>query len=210
VTAARWAWAALAGAAFGLGLLAVVAVGADRTGRSVSFFTRDPLAELHAPLYTGVVSTVGALVWWSGGVVALAAALALGSRRPAFAPLLALAALTLALAFDDLFLVHEEVLPDIVGIPEKAVYAAYALAGAAFVVVFRPFLAKPPRLPALAAAVLLLGLSIFFDVVAPGRHLLEDGAKLLGIVAWTIFAAGVSLDELAALTGRRAPVPEPR
>lgn len=195
----RWAYAAALGAG-GAGsalLLAVALAAAEATDRSVSFFTRDPLAVLEAPIYTGAVSTVGVMIWWSGGIASLLAAAVLWpERRAAAQALLAGGLLTVGLAFDDLFLVHEEVLPDIFGIPEKVVYLAYAAAGAAFVAVYRRFLAIPPRGYLLALAVGLFGLSVGFDLVAPGRHALEDGMKLLGIVTWTVLFAGASIEEL--------------
>lgn len=191
-----YAWALAAGTAGAVLVLGLAAVAAEHTGRELSFFTRDPLAELHEPIYTGAVSTLGALVWWTGGVAALLAA-AVVRRGEAAHALAAGGLLTLLLAFDDLFVMHEELIPDLVGIPERVVYAAYAAAGLAFVWWHRRFLVPAPRALLLGLAVALFGLSIAFDVVAPGRHALEDGAKLLGIVAWTTLFVVAALEELS-------------
>lgn len=104
-------------------------------------------------------------------------------------------ALTAVLFLDDFFLLHESLYTTILGAPELAVYAVYGIAGLAFAWRFRRLLgAEAGALLVLAATAFVL--STAMDLALPGRHLLEDGLKLLGIVLWTIFFVGLSVAEL--------------
>ena len=192
---------ALAGAGWagGVLLLGAVALLADRQDRRIRFYTADTTDVLEGPIYAGVVSNIGVLAWWTGAVAALLGGAVLRQRRsPAALPLLLGGILTGWLALDDFFVVHEELLPDLVGVPEKAVYGAYALALLAYVIVFRRFF-RGPRAAILVASGVLFAASIGFDLVAPGLHLLEDGAKLLGAIGWAALLAGSAADELTSL-----------
>jgi hypothetical protein len=95
--------------------------------------------------------------------------------------------LSTALAVDDTFLVHEYVLPYF-GIPQGLVLIIYCGLGVGFVATSLPVLASTPW-PLLALAFSLFGVSLVQDVLhllAPEvlGDLVEDGSKLLGIVAW--------------------------
>ena len=97
--------------------------------------------------------------------------------------------LTGLLAVDDLFLVHENVLPAF-GVPQPVTYGAYAALGLAYLLVsWREILRHNVVL--LGAAIVLLGTSALIDWFVhsdhPSRILLEDGAKLAGICAWAGF-----------------------
>ena len=153
-------------------------------------------------VYFGAVSNLGVVTWFAGAGVALFTALVLftqGTQIKAATFFLAAGLFTGFLAFDDLFLVHENVLPAF-GVPQKITYMAYALvAFAYFAFAWRQILANRYRLLVLAMA--LLGTSVGIDWVihsdASWRILLEDGAKLTGIFAWTMFHVAAAWEAIA-------------
>ena len=126
--------------------------------------------------------------------------------------------LTLVLALDDLLLLHEAA----AFAPGAGVLvaAAYGLAFLRFIVRFRDVIIRDLDVGLLLLAVGSLGVSLVTDVlVAPTQSsvLVEDGAKLLGLVAWSafglrtaLFALGHSRCGLRARVRARARVRRPR
>jgi hypothetical protein len=158
----------------------------------IAYLTQDPTVIGELAVYAGLLSSVGILFWWAGAAVCLfsAAVLARSGSAPALRSfLLAAGLLTALLALDDLFRLHESVLPRLLGVPELAVYAAYGALGAGFVLRFRAVaFAAEGRL--LAFAVLCLGASVALDVLSPPAidpYLLEDSSKFVGIVGWFVY-----------------------
>ena len=147
------------------------------------------------PAYYGLVSNVGILVWWSVATVCLFAGTLLilcrgdAVTRHDGTRLLAAGLFTGWLTLDDLFLVHEKVLPAL-GIPQLAVYGAYALMALAFAFYSRALIWNGRR-AMFGLAIALLSTSVAIDVIVSQQStasiILEDGAKLLGIVAWASF-----------------------
>jgi hypothetical protein len=197
---------------FGPGLLLLAAVWLQ-TRVPVAVLMKDPLAVAHATktcchFYYGLVSNLGIMVWTAGAAISLFAALLLFcAARPKaemwfFA---AAAAFTGWLTLDDLFMIHEDVLPQL-GVPEAITYVLYAGAAAGyFLLSWRAILASRPAL--MASALVLLGTSVAIDVLVQSetavRVFLEDGAKLLGILAWTSFHLTAALQIIGAAV--RAP-----
>jgi len=66
------------------------------------------------------------------------------------------------------------------------------------VVAFRSFL-RTTDLPLLWAACALFAVSLLADRFWPGQHLLEDGAKFLGIVAWSTYFVGSAVGHLRSI-----------
>ena len=97
-------------------------------------------------------------------------------------------AMTAFLMADDLFMLHEEALPEL-GVSEPVVIAIYLAAATAFgLMFFREIFGGRAALALLAAG--LIGLSIFEDqtkIFWPIHDFLEDGAKLGGIYCWFLF-----------------------
>jgi hypothetical protein len=143
------------------------------------------------------------MLWTTGAAVCLFTALLLVSldHRGAKPIFLAAAGLfTGWLALDDFFMIHEDVLP-LFGVPQPLTYAGYAGAAALYLLLsWRQILNSRPLLMALAMA--LLGASVVIDVLVHSESTLhvfmEDGAKFLGILAWTSFHVTVALDLAAA------------
>lgn len=158
---------------------------------------RDPLAvaELRQPacckVYYGAVSSLGVLMMMSGAAICLFSALLAISRGDHVAArMLAMVSFFTAwIAFDDLFLVHENVMPAF-GISELVAYALFAAYGLAYVALFwRELLRHNYVLFGIACG--FLATSVLIDFVFHNdsvvRLMIEDGSKLVGISAWTGF-----------------------
>ncbi len=180
-----------------LGVLVVIHLVSDVPLRS---FFIDPVSEFSAPMYIGLVSNFGVVLWGSAASVCLFGGWLLrenSNSRPQAVFLVASGLISALLMFDDLYLLHEEILPERLHIPQPLVFAAYGALIVAYLVRFRRLILESD----FALLVLACGFfaaSVAVDVfVKPeefllfgdflGRHLIEDGLKLLGIVGWTAY-----------------------
>lgn len=160
-------------------------------GIAPSVLVRDPAAEFHFPFYAGLISYLGvAALIATAAVTGFASRLTLDQAR-----LLGLVSFFSAiLAFDDLFTLHEFVLPLILGVPEKVVYGVYAiLFGLICLRVWA--LRRTFAVSGFFVALMFLGLSVLLDIVKSGEsqiYWLEDALKIAGFGAWMIFWMQVS------------------
>ncbi|MCP9237143.1 hypothetical protein [Lewinella sp. JB7] len=156
---------------------------------------RDPLALTEAPVYFGLLSQLG-FFFWSVPVGALLLILVMGDwlRAHSRGFILYSFLLTMGLALDDVFMLHETVLPDTLGVPQGIVFAVYIFSMAGYLLFNQTAILRAP-FPILFVALGLFGTSMLVDL-APGPErligidmvfLLEDGAKLGGIIFWTCF-----------------------
>lgn len=194
----RWGLAVLAvGAATSLFFLAILVQDKEPTW----YFTRDPAAATNEAWYLGAASSIGVAGWMVTttlfAVIALVRHRAGGEYLPIVGAMLA----TGLLWFDDLFLLHEQIVNDVV--PEEVTIAVYALFVPAYFVVIRR------HLPPVTRTLLLLGLGGLALSVITDRfesdhdlqNILEDGFKFLGIWLWVLAALAmllVTLDDFAA------------
>lgn len=173
--------------------LALGAVALLHLWRHVSYgdLTRDPAASLDAPMYLGLLSNAGMVLWaaatgiclFAGGLCRLSRP---GTRWPAF--LLAFGALTGFLLMDDLYMFHDEIFPDHLGISQGLMYGAYLGLIAFLFVYFRGVIARTPYLLLLACAG--FGVSVLADIASDSIgdfFLVEDGAKFVGIAYWLAY-----------------------
>ena len=172
-----------------------VAVGfAYLKGISVANLTRDPAAVLEGPAYIGFISNAGAALWMMAGAGALFTGYtgtSLGRAQRSF--LYSAGALSLVLGLDDLFMLHEDILPRL-GVPQNAILLIYAGAAIAFTLRhYRHILAGSHLL--FAFACFFLGASLTIDLLVPyseAEAAIEDGAKLFGITFWFLFVANAA------------------
>ena len=165
-----------------------------RTGIAIAEFTRDPLGFTDIPVYTGVLSNLGAVIWSGTAAVCFFSYGLIRARSAGGAALnflLVGGAITVLLLLDDLFMLHEVVFPEYVGVAEDVVYATYALLLLWFLIWFRATILQTDFL-LLALALAAIGFSIGVDFIAPivsipGLYVFEDGAKLFGIVSWAAY-----------------------
>lgn len=109
------------------------------TRTRISELTADTTATAGLPFYIDMLSDVGIMMWSAAAAVFLLAALLLyrvPGKQSVAAFLLSSGLLTLLLALDDAFLLHEEVFPLYLNIPELAVYAGYGFIVTMFALVF--------------------------------------------------------------------------
>lgn len=178
--------------AWGVGL-AVMTTVAGQTEDRAGELLMDPSFTLGSRWYTGLVSNLGILAWTVGATTAFVGAWVcrLGGRRRASNFLLGGGAVGAMLLSDDLFQFHAVLLPAELNIPK---FLGQSLLGAGIIVwLFRHFAEiRRTHYHLLLAAAFGLAASFVIDAVfapAPGQgwNILEDGAKFLGILAWSTF-----------------------
>ncbi|MBX0329430.1 hypothetical protein K2Z83_17300 [Oscillochloris sp. ZM17-4] len=160
--------------------------------------TRDIFASTDSPIYTGFLSNLGLFVWSAAAAIWLLAALLLARvdlRHPLLPFAIGSGLFSTLMLFDDAFMFHELLLPDYLGIPEKAVMLAYILIAMSYVGLnIRHILRSPYIL--LGMAVGFLGLSMALDEfvrISELETLIEDSLKFAGIVFWCGYAATAAI-----------------
>lgn len=180
---------------FSVGLL-------SRTVENVSlgFLLRDITVTGDLPFFAGFVSQLTGMLWAAALTMCLFALILVrraGNSRQSRRFLLHSSILTGVLLLDDVFLVHDEIFPIYLHLPEELAYAAYAIIGIGFVVLNW----REIRSSEYAILLLALGLfagSIFLDSLPLDdlnlryfweqlEFLLEDGFKFAGIATWLTF-----------------------
>lgn len=184
-----------------LAALATVALGALIMDIPVGMSTRDMAAIAGVHPLTGVISNVGILLWSTAASICVFAALA--TRRLGVTAdsgfLLASGALTTVLLLDDLFMFHEQLAPDYLGITELVVVAVYIALTAVYGIYYRAIILRTEFL-LLGSALIFFTISVIADLLESrgwSYLIIEDGAKLLGIANWCCYYFRSSLQLLA-------------
>ncbi len=160
-------------------------------------------------MYVGLVSNLGVLLWCSCAAICLfsGAVICQGfSNRETCLFMVCSGLFTAMLLLDDLFMLHEEVFPDHLFIPQPLVFVAYGFITLAYLFRFRKTILATEYL-LLILAVGFFAASVFVDLFVtpeefliagyPGRHIIEDGLKLFGIVTWTAYLIRVCISPFA-------------
>jgi hypothetical protein len=205
----------------GLGIYAVI------QENDFSFYWRDPFAVVNTGPWLGLFSNIGIFLWWMAGVVAVFTGLLLRlapgqGTKSAF--LLSWGTLTAILALDDFFMIHEWVVPTYLPLSDDFMFGVYFVVALFLLVIFRDEIIASP-FPIFLFALACFALSIVIDLIGPFRpvdwglsarlvwnleYVVEDGLKLIGIVAWLHYFALVSFGYLKpylTVTGNTATVP---
>ena len=152
---------------------------------------RDVSVVADAPRFAGIYSQIGLLLWALGlGALFLATGLSRGGSPFLIGSLL----LTFILMVDDTFLLHERAGEAFGGSMEKLVFVGYGIALLVYLVKFLPVISGSAYV-LLGLALFCFGISMGVDLVPQfalyigrqGTFLLEDGAKLTGILFWTTY-----------------------
>lgn len=183
----------------------------SRTSLPVEALFADSVDLAQLPYYYGALSNIGVLLWCSTATGCLLVYAALRAHPTAARErrfLLWMGLLTAWLMMDDLFLLHEVVLPDKLGLPSAAVYAVYAATTLAVLLRYRAVVVQSDSLLLLVAGC-FFGISVLSDLAADvahvrfkGRGFLEDGCKLLGIAGWFSYLVCFSAGLLGRATQR--------
>lgn len=140
----------------------------------------------------GMVSNVGILLWaGTAAICLLTGLLFLNVAEAAELRRFALSAgsLTAWVAVDDLFLMHERILPAL-GVPQPLVIAFYMVLALLYVLTSWRFILRHEWWM-LAFGCAALAVSVFVDLVfhslSPQLVYIEDSAKFIGITSWSLF-----------------------
>lgn len=170
--------------------VAVAAAVSDAT--KVKDLARDPATLSSAPASDGVLTWLSAFAWSATVAVVLLAAWLLGRSRPGSRRvrfLVGMAILSTILAVDDVFLVHERLVPRF-GIAEEVLFATYVGGFLLFVRAFRDVLVETD-LRLLGSAIVFFAATLLVaygpDQVDPPFWLLPDTYTFLGVGAWLAY-----------------------
>lgn len=162
-------------------------------GVPISNLTRDPVAIVEVPFYTGFFSQLGIFFWAATATLCFFSA-KMTSNRPEsrmFKRYLFLSGLlTLFLGLDDIFLFHELVFPIYLGIPQQVVFIIYGILVLSFLLKFYSVILNTEYI-LLITAFFFFGLSVSLDLFhLPNVNpfFFEDGCKMAGIVSWVFYS----------------------
>ena len=181
----------------------------------IDLLTGDPAAIEDFPLYFGVLSHVGVLMWAMGASICLFSAMLLDlwqTNADSSRFLRVFGWLSLLMCLDDLFLLHERVFPVMFRDSQEAVLFSYAVMIIVLIWTFRKIIVRYQPL-FFVISLCLFSFSVFIDLIPSEitnsllsmvfqskfngiRFLLEDGPKLLGIFSWLSYFAWVSVVSL--------------
>jgi hypothetical protein len=169
-------------------LLGLTIVANVYKGTPFRFFSADPTATLGGHPLTGMQSNLGVLAWSATGAICLFAHTILRARQ-ASSFFLWSGVITIALALDDFFHLHEFFAPRYLSIKEEIVYIAYGSAITWYLIKFRERILDS-KFYLLFLAFGFFALSVLIDLLqtrwpSHWRIFFEDGFKLLGIVSWS-------------------------
>jgi len=139
--------------------------------------------------WVGIVSNLGVLLWGVAGTACVLAAMR-ERRKDGITNfcrfLISAAVFSYVLMIDDLFLIHERIIPSKTGIPEEIVFATYAsLLGGILVKWRKNVLASNFVLLFLAGGFFAVSISLgLLPWKIPQPHFFQDGLKFLGIAGW--------------------------
>lgn len=160
-------------------------------GITIGYLTRDPNAIGGNTYYAGFISQLGIFFWAGTAAICFFTYLLLKQRRQnaeAITFICYAGCITLLLGFDDVFQLHEGFFPHI-GVAENVILASYLVLLAHYLYRFQARILGSNYV-LLGVALSFFGVSMVVDVFSlfePIRHLLEDGAKLFGIVTWSAY-----------------------
>jgi len=158
---------------------------------SFAFLSRDIVSIGDLPAYAGFMSQLGVILWFAAATVCIIGAkvLAVQQRFLNFQQFLWFSGLlTILLGLDDAFLLHERFLPNM-GIPEKVIMTFYGSIVAAYACRFLHTILSTQYV-VLVSALMFFGVSISLDLFPIANidpYLFEDGAKMVGIIAWFVY-----------------------
>ena len=162
-------------------------------------FSRDPLAVAENGMgvswYYGALSNLGVLVWTAAAAMSWLMGLASAARDRTYWWLAA--GLSGVLTVDDLFQLHDRVVPQLTGSRDDWLIAGHALLAGIFMIVCRDHIRRSPYGIALWAT-FWLALSVLEDVLGlladsaggnDAAYVVEDGSKFVGAVLWASYLA---------------------
>ena len=171
---------------------------------SIEKFTKDPADIMHYPAYIGALSNLGNLLWAMTTIICLFGAIIVKQHRTSsftYHFFLASGIFSFILGMDDLFLLHDHVLPHLLHIPEGVFYFLYLITIIVILIYFLPLILKYEYL-LLGTSVVLFGLSrciLIFPLSFDPLKITADLLKHSGTIFWLIFFYRAVLHEVSML-----------
>lgn len=181
-------------------LAAVYTIG-KTNGVSFGYLSRDAIQTLwHEPnaeveYYIGFLSNFGIIFWcFTAAILFLSSKIAKDLRRPKplYQFLFFSGLLTLFMLIDDLFLLHDVIIPYYLEISEKIFYLFYGSAVLALLYIYRKIILNSDYLLFFLAFAFMAS-SVVTDIVLTlginisDIYLFEDGFKFMGIISWFVY-----------------------
>lgn len=186
---------------FNAPFLILLLIAVSQQAVPIQVLTRDIFATTKAPVYTGILSNIGILTWCASFAVCIFTFFLIkptNSQDRKIKAFIGLSGLiSLWMMADDFFMLHEQVIPKYLGIPEKLVIIAELVWVVFHLIYFRKIILKstPFKLLGIALLLFIFSLSVDFlpvEVDYSGFQsnwifLLEDGSKLIAIATWSFY-----------------------
>lgn len=184
-----------------LAFLALVSTIAKRNDISFGYLSRDAIQTLwHEPnaevsFYIGFLSNFGIIFWcFTAAILFISSKISkdLGKPKAQSRFLFFSGLLTLFMLIDDLFLLHDVIIPYYLYISEKFFYLFYGSSVLALLYLFRATILQTDYLLFLLAFAFMAG-SVITDVLITlgieisDTYLFEDGLKFMGIISWFVY-----------------------
>jgi hypothetical protein len=183
---------------------------AKLTGNPIWMLAKDPAEIKRFPPYIGMLSNWGVILWVVTATICLFSAALLKRQKASDATIRFLAAsgiFSLLLGIDDLYMMHERLLPRMFHMPEIFFYILYFFVLAAYLIYFIPQILKYDYLLFLAA-LLFFAFSRQFFIKIPyfsQFNTTGDMLKYFGIVFWLAFFYRTALHEVNELLRSEKP-----
>jgi hypothetical protein len=184
---------------------------AKLTNNSIWDLVSDPASVVWHPPYIGMLSNWGVILWIVTATICLFSTVILKLQKTSdatFRFLLVSGLFSFFLGLDDLYMIHERVLPRMLHISEIFFYILYFLALVAYLAYFAPQILKYDYLLFIAALFFFV-FSRQVLVIIPyfGERFLVvvDMLKYFGIVFWLAFFYRTALHEVIALLHNEKP-----
>jgi hypothetical protein len=175
------------------------------TGRDWWVLLRDPAAAFEFAPYAGLFSHLGVLAMTVSGAISVFAALVLPCSGREKQVLLSAGLLSLWLAVDDLFMLHEALLPRLIGLPEAMTLGVYVALGLGLLGLIGPVVLTRRYLGLWASGGFLaamLATDLTFEVATSASLLIEEAAKVCGFMLWAAFWIAEARTALCGEIGR--------
>jgi hypothetical protein len=172
---------------------------------SLYYLTGDYATVLKAPFYAGLISNIGIIFWFITGSVCVFAYFAGRTFHPEKTKgfIVYGAAISLMLGMDDLILFHEKT-RYLFNVNEAFLFLVYGMIVFVFLIRYQSTFLDSPQVSLFVLSLSFFALSILMDKNILGLdreknlyHLLEDGAKFVGIICWSVFFINYSYSSLS-------------
>ena len=187
-----------------LGGVIITVILARETNNPIWKLAKDPAEVLRYPPYIGLLSNWGSLLWMSTAALCLFAAALMhkySAGRISLRFIMFSGVLSLILTFDDLFRLHDYVLPALLNVPEGVFYFFYILTFILYLFTFKRQILSHDYILLMAALFLFIMSRGTYRILPVLRETMStpDILKHFGIVFWLAYFYRANSQEISAL-----------